>query len=178
MAEQPQPHQKPQFSPRIVGWAVTAGAAAAIAAVILVSASPPAPFSHLLAATVASAVVIAVGLFLAGLVQHISKGFGERYDATAQSVQDYQREMTATLRDLADRQVLLFQMVADLDERAQEMSENQKTLHNKIARCIGEVSTLSEAVGQLDCKLNQILGQIESLTTAFIEEGLPDQRGK
>jgi hypothetical protein len=178
MADQPQPHQKPQFSPRIVGWAVTAGSAAAIAAVVLVSAAPPAPFSNLLAAAVASAVGIAAALFLAGLVLLIAKSFGERYDDTAQSVQDYQREMTATLLALADRQVLLVERVADLDERAKEMSENQKILHNKIARCIGEVSTLSEAVGQLDCRLNQILGQIESLTTAFIEEGLPDQRGK
>lgn len=166
MADLPEPYKKPQFSPKLVGWAVVAGATAAIAAAVLVSAAPPPPYSNLLAATVASAVAIGVGLFLAALVLLVSQYFRKRYTKTEASIADYQEEMAlyqeataARLDEIAEQQRLLIAMVCDLTDRANTICRDQKVLRNRVERWKGEVTVLAEAV--------------DELRTIFVEEGLP-----
>jgi len=162
MTDLPEPHKKPQYSPKIVGWAVAAGAIAAIAAAILLAAAPPSPYSNLLAATVASAVAVGVGLFLAALVTRICEYFRRRHTRTEESIAEYQAEMIAYLNHISDQQRLLIAMVCDLTDQVKTTRRNQHVLHNRVERWKGEVTVLAQAVSDLQ--------------DAFIEEGLPEQR--
>lgn len=162
MSDQPELHEKLQFSPRLAGWGVAAGAIAAIAAAILAAAAPPSPYSNLLAATAVCGVVVGVGIFLAGLVLLVSKSFGDRYGHTEQAITEYQGKTTARLNGLAQRQQLILDNICELNGRLQTICDAQQVLHNKVDRCMGEVSVLTDGLGEL--------------TEAFVEEGLPEQR--
>ncbi|KPC69161.1 hypothetical protein ADL26_19250, partial [Thermoactinomyces vulgaris] len=162
MADQPEPYKKPQYSTKLASWAVVAGAFAAIAAVLLVSSDPPSPYSNLLAAAVASAVVIAVGLFLTGLVLLIAEAFRRRHARTEQSIKDYQEATTARLDELSDQQRLLIAMVCVHTSSARAIYRDQTVLRNRVQRWQGEVSILAEALSEL--------------REIFVEQGLPEQR--
>lgn len=159
MSDQPEPHNKPQFAPALVGWIVAAGAGAMIAAVLLAAAAPPPPFSNLLVAVIVAVVVVGAVLFLTGIVFYVSERFGDRYDHTEQSIETYQKEMLAALGRLTERQQDILAKISDLDRRAQRICRDQQVLHSKVNRCMGEVSLVNEGLGEL--------------REAFVEEGLP-----
>jgi hypothetical protein len=160
MSDQPEPHHKPQFAPALVGWIVASGAAAMIAAAILAAGAPPSPYSNLLVALIVAAIVVGAVLFLTGVVLYVSEKFGDRYDHTEQSIETYQKEMLAVLGKLAERQNVILARIRELDSRAQRICGDQQVLHNKVNRCMGEVSMVNEGLSEL--------------REAFIEEGLPE----
>jgi hypothetical protein len=161
MSDQPETHHKPQFAPALVGWIVASGAAAMIAAALLAAGAPPSPYSNLLVALIVAAVVVGAVLFLTGVVFYVSERFGDRYDRTEESIKTYQREMTMLIGKLAERQNVILARIRELDSRAQRICGDQQVLHNKVNRCMGEVSMVNEGLSEL--------------REAFVEEGLPER---
>lgn len=141
---------------------------AAIAAVLLLVTAPPSPYSALLAVATICSVVIGIAIFLAGLVSLVAKGFGKRYDHTANAIDEHEKKTLALLAGLAERQQAILgrqetilAKIRELDSRAQRICRDQQVLHNKVNRCMGEVSMVNEGLGEL--------------REAFVEEGLPER---
>lgn len=149
MTDQPE-HPVPTFSPRFIGWAVAAGAVAAIAAVGIAVGEPSPPYRSLLAATIVSGVVTSGIVVLTDLVLHVAAIFDRKYEAAEQAAADYQKAMTEILDGISANQTQIIDMITKLD--------------NQINRCIGEIGIVSEG--------------LSDLREAFVEEGLPENRDR